>query len=102
MLGRKRIVGELPAQFNLLDLAGCRMRQLVEGVERLGLGHIPSSGNFLTVDLGRDAGPVDQALLRRGVITRPIGNYGLPNHLRVSVGLAYENERFLNALGQVL
>ena len=85
-----------------IELNDAGMRQLVEGVERLGLGYIPSSGNFLTLDLGRDARPVDQALLRRGVITRPVGNYGLPNHLRVSVGLAYENERFLNALGQVL
>ncbi|MCG6967629.1 MAG: histidinol-phosphate transaminase [Chromatiaceae bacterium] len=78
------------------------MRQLVEGVTRLGLAYIPSSGNFLTVDLGREAGPVDQALLRLGVVTRPIANYGLPNHLRVSIGLAAENARFLAALEQVL
>ena len=85
-----------------VELNDAGMRQLVEGVQRLGLGYIPSSGNFLTVDLGREAGPVDQALLRQGVITRPIGNYGLPNHLRVSVGLAYENDRLLNTLEQVL
>ena len=85
-----------------VELNDAGMRQLVEGVQHLGLGYIPSSGNFLTVDLGREAGPVDQALLRQGVITRPIGNYGLPNHLRVSVGLAYENDRLLNTLEQVL
>jgi len=78
------------------------MRQLVEGVERLGLGFIPSSGNFLTIDLGREAAAVDQALLHLGVVTRPIANYGLPNHLRVSIGLPEENARFLTALGQVL
>lgn len=78
------------------------MRQLVEGVERLGLDFIPSAGNFLTIDLGREAGPVDQALLRLGVVTRPVANYGLPNHLRVSIGLAEENARFLGALEQVL
>jgi len=78
------------------------MRQLVDGVERLGLGFIPSSGNFLTIDLGRDAAAVDQALLHLGVVTRPIANYGLPNHLRVSIGLPEENARFLTALGQVL
>jgi histidinol-phosphate aminotransferase len=59
-------------------------------------------GNFLTVDLGRPAGPVDQALLRAGVITRPIAGYGLPNHLRISVGLAEENARCLQALRLVL
>jgi histidinol-phosphate aminotransferase len=78
------------------------MRQLVQGVDRLGLNHIPSSGNFLAIDLGREAGPVDQALLRLGVVTRPIANYGLPNHLRVSVGIGDENARFLDALEQVL
>mgnify|MGYP001611113565 FL=1 len=78
------------------------MRQLVEGVSRLGLGFIPSAGNFLTIDLGRDAGPVDQALLRLGVVTRPIASYGLPDHLRVSIGLPEENARFLAALEQVI
>ncbi|MGB5254177.1 MAG: histidinol-phosphate transaminase [Sedimenticolaceae bacterium] len=78
------------------------MHQLVEGVESLGLNYIPSSGNFLAIDLGRDAGPVDQALLRLGVVTRPIATYGLPNHLRVSVGIGDENARFLDALEQVL
>ena len=85
-----------------VELNDSGMRQLVEGVERLGLGFIPSSGNFLTIDLGREAVAVDQALLHLGVVTRPIANYGLPNHLRVSVGLPEENARFLKALEQVL
>ena len=78
------------------------MQQLMGGLDKLGLSYIPSAGNFLTVDLGRDAGPVDQALLRQGVVTRPVANYGMPNHLRVSVGLEHENTRFLDALEQVL
>ncbi|MGB5611121.1 MAG: histidinol-phosphate transaminase [Sedimenticolaceae bacterium] len=78
------------------------MQQLLEGVRRLGLDFIPSAGNFLTIDLGRDAGPVDRALLRLGVVTRPVANYGLPNHLRVSIGLEHENARFIDALERVL
>ena len=78
------------------------MAQLVDGVQRIGLQFIPSAGNFLTIDLGREASPVDQALLRLGVITRPVANYGLPNHPRVSIGLESENARFLQALEQVL
>ncbi|MGB5638221.1 MAG: histidinol-phosphate transaminase [Sedimenticolaceae bacterium] len=78
------------------------MQQLLEGVRRLGLDFIPSAGNFLTIDLGRDAGPVDHALLRLGVVTRPVANYGLPNHLRVSIGLEHENARFIDALERVL
>ncbi len=78
------------------------MVQLTAGCEALGLDYIPSVGNFLTVDVGQPAGQVDQALLCEGCITRPIAGYGLPNHLRVSVGLPEENERFLAALGRVL
>lgn len=83
-----------------LNRAG--MAQLRAGLEALKLQAIPSLGNFITVDLGRPAGPVDQALLREGVICRPVANYGLPNHLRVSVGLEQENARFLSALAKVL
>ncbi|MCG6863426.1 MAG: histidinol-phosphate transaminase [Chromatiaceae bacterium] len=73
--------------------------QLTAGFDRLGLSYIPSVCNFVTVDLGRPAEPLDQALLSAGCITRPVANYGLPNHLRVSVGLEEENARFLAALG---
>jgi histidinol-phosphate aminotransferase len=78
------------------------MARLSAGLTRLGLRFIPSVGNFVTVDLGRPAAPVDQALLRCGVICRGVANYGLPNHLRISVGLAAENDRLLAALAQVL
>lgn len=78
------------------------LAQLVEGFNRLGLESIPSVANFVAVDVGRPAAPVYEALLREGVIVRPIGAYGMPNHLRVTVGLARENERFLKALEKVL
>ena len=78
------------------------LRQLADGLDRLGLDYIPSSGNFLTVDLRRDAAKVDRALLQLGVVTRPIANYGLPQHLRISVGLEQENARCLEALERVL
>ncbi|MGL5163255.1 MAG: aminotransferase class I/II-fold pyridoxal phosphate-dependent enzyme, partial [Plesiomonas shigelloides] len=67
-----------------------------------GLAYIPSSGNFLTIDMGRPAGPVYQQLLERGVIVRPIAGYGMPDHLRVSIGLTQENQRFMDALDEVL
>lgn len=74
------------------------LKQLSEGLRALGLAVIPSVANFVTVDLGREAAPIYDALLRRGVITRPIAGYGLPNHLRISVGLAEENRRLLSEL----
>lgn len=78
------------------------MRQLREGFDRLGLRYLPSVCNFITVDVGRPAKEVFQALLREGVIVRPIANYGLPNHLRISVGLPEQNARLLDALARVL
>jgi len=78
------------------------LRQLDAGLAALGCPVIPSRGNFITFDTGREAAPVYEGLLRRGVIVRPLGNYGLPRHLRVTVGLASENARFLEALSGVL
>ena len=75
---------------------------LEDGFHALGLSWIPSKGNFIAVDLARDAGPVYQALLREGVIVRPVAGYGMPTFLRVSIGLPEENDRFLQALGKVL
>ena len=73
------------------------MRQLEEGARSLGLDYIPSYGNFLSIRVGK-APEVFKRLLRRGVIVRPVSGYGLPEHLRVTVGTAAENEKFLAAL----
>ncbi len=78
------------------------MAQLEVGFEKLGLEYIPSVGNFITVDVGGPVAEVDQALLREGCIARPVANYGLPHHLRVTVGLKDENERFLASLAKAI
>ncbi len=78
------------------------MRQLVDGLERLGLAVIPSAGNFVCVGLGRPAGPVYQQMLARGVIVRPVANYQMPDHLRISIGLEAQNLRCLQVLEEVL
>ncbi|MGB7991619.1 MAG: histidinol-phosphate transaminase, partial [Candidatus Methylophosphatis roskildensis] len=83
------------------DLNRVGMEQVVTGLAMLGLEHIPSHGNFVTFRVG-DAAAVNQRLLRQGVIVRPIAGYGMPQHLRVSIGLADENVRFLAALEQAL
>src|SRR5204862_8265436 len=58
---------------------------------------LPSLGNFVLVDLAAEAAPVYQALLKRGVITRPMASWGLPRHLRISLGRAAEIERAVAA-----
>jgi histidinol-phosphate aminotransferase len=68
----------------------------------MGLDYIPSVGNFVSIDVGEQAAAVYDALLHEGVIVRPVANYGMPRHLRVTLGLAEENTRFLNALKKVL
>ena len=87
-------------QSRQLNEAG--LKQYVTGFEQLGLTYIPSKGNFITVDVKRNADSIYQSLLQQGVIVRPIANYGLPQHLRISVGLGEENQRCLDALAIAL
>jgi len=82
-------------------------QQLVEAFDQLGLQYVPSHGNFVLVRVGvgeDDAAGarVNLALLRQGVIVRPVGNYGLPQWLRISIGLPRENAVFLAALRKAL
>ncbi|MFT6987370.1 MAG: histidinol-phosphate aminotransferase [Psychromonas sp.] len=67
-----------------------------------GLEYIPSMGNFITVDVQGSGDLVYQNLLLEGVIVRPVSGYGLPNHLRISIGTTAENQRFKQALVKVL
>lgn len=77
------------------------MQQLVAGIKRLGLAHIPSHGNFVTIEVA-EAAAVNQRLLAQGVIVRPLVGYGMPRHLRVTIGQEAENQRFLDALEKAL
>ena len=90
---------EFLARSYTLNAAG--MAQLVAGLAEIGIETVPSRGNFLLAKVG-DAARVNAELLKRGVIVRPVANYGLPEFLRVSVGLAGQNARFLEALSVVL
>jgi histidinol-phosphate aminotransferase len=85
-----------------VELNRAGMQQLEQGFAQLGLGWIPSVGNFITVDCGCDAAPLYAGLLQEGVIVRPVANYQMPSHLRVTIGLPDENSRFLAAFARVL
>lgn len=87
------------ARCRAVNAAG--LEQLRAGLDRLGLEYIPPHGNFITVRVG-DAARAYRSLLREGVIVRPVANYGMPEHLRVTVGLPEHNARFLDALGRAL
>ncbi|NIN59513.1 MAG: histidinol-phosphate transaminase [Xanthomonadales bacterium] len=110
-----------PFNVNSLGLAGARaaledeafiahsvrtnadgLQQLGSGLVSLGLVVEPSAGNFVLVGLGRPIQAVYEGLLARGVIVRPVGNYGLEQHLRITVGTAEQNAILLRALAEVL
>lgn len=77
------------------------LRRLGEGFAGLGLEFIPSQANFILVKVG-DGARVFDALQRRGVIVRPVANYGLPGWIRVTAGTAEQNERLLGSLAAVV
>jgi histidinol-phosphate aminotransferase len=74
------------------------MAQLEAGFDAMGVRHLPSVGNFVLIDCARPAAGVYDAMLRQGVIVRPVGNYQLPNHLRITIGTQAQNARMLAAL----
>lgn len=78
------------------------MTQLTDAFKMLDLAWIPSSGNFVAVDMKQPALPIYEALLRKGVIVRPVANYEMPNHLRISIGTERENQIFIKALSEVM
>ena len=78
------------------------MLQFTTAFQELGLEWIPSFANFVSVDVGQPGVPLYEALLRKGVIVRPVANYEMPNYLRISIGTAAENQVCIKALKQVL
>ena len=78
------------------------MMQLETAFQEMGLDYIPSAGNFIALDVGERAADINRLLLEQGVIVRPIAGYGMPGHLRVSIGLPEENDRFIESLARAL
>lgn len=87
------------------DINARGYQQLTKAFDQLGLTYVPSFGNFVLVKVGDDEGAgarVNLALLKRGIIVRPVSSYGLPQWLRVTIGLPEENDAFIAALKAVL
>jgi histidinol-phosphate aminotransferase len=87
------------------DINRAGQAQLCAAFDRLGLPYVPSFGNFVLVDFSgarHSAAEINQRLLARGFIVRPLGPYGLTGHLRITIGLEHENAAFIGALEAVL
>jgi histidinol-phosphate aminotransferase len=104
-IGQAGALAALADQFHMRDAVDRTMRELtrVEAeLKRQGLWTAPSAANFLLLRLDRPAAPVYEALLRRGLIVRPLAGYGLKDCLRISIGMREHNDRLLATLPQVL
>jgi len=77
-------------------------KYLQQALSSMQLKYLPTMGNFIAIDFGREAMPVYDSLLKRGVIVRPVANYDMPNFLRVTIGTMQQNERFITTLSEVL
>ena len=75
---------------------------LFQALTDMGVRFFPTQSNFFLIDVEQDAETVFQAMLRQGVIVRSMKGYGYPRYIRVNVGTAKENERFLKGFRKVL
>ncbi|HVN20174.1 MAG TPA: histidinol-phosphate transaminase [Dongiaceae bacterium] len=71
------------------------------GLSELGFRVVPTWTNFLYCDLAADATAVAQQLRQEGVSIRPLGAWGAPNCIRVSIGTPQQNERFLETIRRI-
>lgn len=101
------VIGQVGALASLRDPSHMRsgvaqslteLRFLQDQLAARHLATVPSAANFLLVRVGEHAAKVYESLLRGGVIVRPVSGYGLPEYLRVSVGLRLQNMKFLETL----
>jgi histidinol-phosphate aminotransferase len=84
------------------DINNRGLARLARLCDELRLPYIPSVANFLTVEFGERTTEVYESLLRRGIIVRPVGNYGMPGHLRITIGMPGDMDMLEDALKQIL
>ncbi len=96
-------LGEAAFVGRAVRLNSTEMERVTKGLEALGLSCVPSAANFILVDLaGRNGEEVFRALLKLGVIVRPMAGYDLPKTIRVTIGLPEENGLFLEAMSTAI
>ena len=84
-----------------IQLNEAGLKQMQHGLTALGLPHLPTAGNFITIDCKTDGMPLYQRLLDYGIIVRPLHPYGLNNYLRITIGTHAQNNRLLDVLSTV-
>ncbi len=87
---------------NSVKLNQLGMHQLTQAFCNMGLDYISSKGNFVCVNFKQPAIEIYENLLKAGIIVRPISDYGMPNHLRITIGLECENTKFIKGLEKIM
>lgn len=85
-----------------IELRNTGMKQMQDGIQKLGLTALPSQGNFITIDFKTDGMKIFNDLQNEGIIVRPLHPYGLNNFLRITIGTNYQNQRLLNTLKKII
>ena len=103
------LLGQLAAEAALADQAHVERsrlhnhkmkKQLTDYLEQASYTCLPSGANFLTVHFGEQANQVYQTLLTKGIILRPLANYGMPEHLRITLGTEEDNNYLIRCLSE--
>lgn len=102
LAGAQAALGDEVQAQRARQMVAAGLRQLQEALPSLGVKLHPSAGNFVLVDTGRDGRKVYEQLLRHGVIVRPVGGYGLPACLRITIGTAQQNDRLIRSMAAVM
>jgi histidinol-phosphate aminotransferase len=102
LAGAAAAIADQPYMHNCVGKAAAELARMQAGLHELGLRTIPSTANFVLARVGARAADIYQTLLRGGVIVRPVAGYGLPEYLRISVGLPQQTDLLLKLLGQYL
>lgn len=77
-------------------------KQYYEKLTALGIDYIPTAANFILVALNQSGSSANQALLKQGIIIRPLDPYGLENYIRITIGTYEENAQCLSALEKLV
>ena len=85
-----------------ISLNNAGKKYLQQALDDMGLEYLPTMGNFIAINLKQEGLPVYEKLLKKGVIVRPVANYNMPEYLRVTIGTAEQNQRFVKTLAEVL
>ena len=88
--------------YKTLQIVSNGLKFLYQELEKLEIEYIPSQSNFLMIRVGENCSQIYEAMLREGVIVRPLSSFGYPEYIRVTVGTQQENKRFIDTFKKAL